>query len=85
MKNATTPTKLIIQDPMHFLLPSVFTLALPDPDGSARDIELLKNVPIVPIAERFRYPLKVVGVETDKGFVVITAYPLKGVKKDGEI
>jgi hypothetical protein len=37
------------------------------------------------IAERFRYPLKVVGVETDKGFVVITAYPLKGVKKDGEI
>jgi hypothetical protein len=52
MKNAI-PTKLTIQDPMHFLLPSVFTLALPDPDGIARDIELLKNVPIAsPIVAR---------------------------------
>jgi hypothetical protein len=38
---------------MHFLLPSVFMLAWSDPDGIARDIELLKNVPIAsPIVAR---------------------------------
>jgi hypothetical protein len=37
------------------------------------------------IAERYRYPLKVVGTETDEGFLVVTAYPLKGTKRDGEI
>jgi hypothetical protein len=37
MKNAITPTKLIIQD----LTPCILS------DGVARDIELLKNVPIV--------------------------------------
>jgi hypothetical protein len=35
--------------------------------------------------EKFQYPLKVVGVETGEGFLVITAYPLKGTKIGGEI
>jgi hypothetical protein len=47
------------------------------PDGR---VEFLWN-----IAGRFRYPLKVVGIETEKGFLVVTAYPLKRVKRDGEV
>jgi hypothetical protein len=36
--------------------------------------------------EKFQYPLKIVGIETaDEGFLVITAYPLKGTKISGEI
>lgn len=35
--------------------------------------------------EKFQYPLKVVGLEVDEGFLLITAYPLKGTKIGGEI
>jgi hypothetical protein len=47
------------------------------PDGR---IELLWDS-----GERFRYPLKVVGIETIGGFLIITAYPLKGTKKGDEL
>jgi hypothetical protein len=36
-------------------------------------------------SEKFQYPLKVVGTETNEGFLVITAYPLKGTKIGGDL
>jgi len=47
------------------------------PDGR---IELLWKS-----GETFQYPLKIVGTEVDDGFLIITAYPLKGTKIGGEI
>jgi uncharacterized protein YuzE len=43
------------------------------PDGKT---EFIWNIP-----NRSQYPIKVVGMETEKGFLVVTAYPLKERKE----
>jgi hypothetical protein len=43
-------------------------------------IEILWNS-----GEKFQYPLKVIGIETTEGLLIVTAYPLKGTKRGDKL